>query len=323
MFNLTCIPPEIWEEIFKLACTDGGYTGRSLALTSTSFPAYSLRVRFRSLGFTSLQNLQRFLDLLSRHGPARIEHLYLSFTEVPSSRRHSPRSRPDCANGWRKTAPLELEAYRAAVLSVLRAAEPTLQTLSCLASQCSCGFSGIGTEFPLLEELSWMGGHSPMLLDHSLTPSDADSAGIVAPAVFPVLQRVHCIAENVAYAGRVIAKLTALASSSLTHLRISALDRRASDVPDVLERILGVQARHTPEDAAGEGDGGGGRVTNAATSAHYHPLGGVATRRKYRWSMDGALGEDRRRPSRCMRRRGRGGTGALSGKAVSKKSALA
>ncbi|KAL1940811.1 hypothetical protein VTO73DRAFT_7852 [Trametes versicolor] len=250
MFNLTCVPPEIWEEIFRLACTDGGYTGRSLALTSISFHTYSLRGRFRTLAFTSLPSLQQFLHLLSRHGPARIEHLYLSFTEVPSPGRHSPRGKPDC-NAWRKTAPLELEAYRTVVMSVLRAAAPTLRTL-CMASRCSCGFSGTGAEFQLLEELSWMGGHSATLLDQWLTPGAADSAGAAAPAVSPALKRVHCIAENGAYAGRVVAKYTALASPSLTHMRISGVDRRASDVPDVLERILGMRARQIPERAVGE-----------------------------------------------------------------------
>lgn len=102
-----------------------------------------------------------------------------------------------------------------------------------------------------------MGGHSPISLDHWLTPGNADSAGIAPPAIFSALKRVHCIVGNAAYAGRVITKFTALASSSLTHLRISALDRRASDVPGVLERVLEVQARRTPERAVGEGNGGG------------------------------------------------------------------
>ncbi|EIW59788.1 uncharacterized protein TRAVEDRAFT_20084 [Trametes versicolor FP-101664 SS1] len=256
MFNLACVPPEIWEEIFRLACTDGGYTGRTLALTSTSFRAYSLRVRFRTLAFTSLLHLPQFLDLLSRHGPARIEHLYLLFNNDPASGSYTgtPCNRVGYA-AWRKTLSTRVKAY-STVVSLLRAAAPTLQTL-CVVSPCAGGYllRPPPYTFPVLEELSWMGGHSRVLLDQFLTPEDTDKAGAAAPAVLPVLKRVHCIAENAAYAGRVIAKYTAPASLSLTHLRISGIDRRASDVPNVLERILGVRARGAPERAVRERTG--------------------------------------------------------------------
>ncbi len=95
-----------------------------------------------------------------------------------------------------------------------------------------------------------MGAHSPLLLDPP--GADADSVGTAGRAVYPVFKRVHCIVENAAYAERVVAKLTALAALSLTHLCVSALDHRASDVPDVLERVMGVRARQVFGHAVGE-----------------------------------------------------------------------
>ncbi|TFK89115.1 hypothetical protein K466DRAFT_487482, partial [Polyporus arcularius HHB13444] len=43
------LPLEIWQHIFTHACTDGGYTGTSLALVNKFFYGASIPTRFRSL----------------------------------------------------------------------------------------------------------------------------------------------------------------------------------------------------------------------------------------------------------------------------------
>ncbi|OBZ66560.1 hypothetical protein A0H81_13473 [Grifola frondosa] len=85
------VPLELWRKIFILACTDGGFTGISLALVSKPFHAASLPVRLHSLAFTSLRQVEGFLsfieaqrDVLASHGGPRIHHLLLKGAESPS-----------------------------------------------------------------------------------------------------------------------------------------------------------------------------------------------------------------------------------------------
>ena len=55
---------ELLEDIFELACTDGGYTGCSLSLVSKHIRALSRLNRFHSISLVSgtAQQLARFLN---------------------------------------------------------------------------------------------------------------------------------------------------------------------------------------------------------------------------------------------------------------------
>ena len=77
---------ELWQQIITAACTDGGYTGRSLALTNKLFHAQSLSTRFHSLAFFSLARVEAFLAFLDNQPEEcrpEIQHLYLSFVDEP------------------------------------------------------------------------------------------------------------------------------------------------------------------------------------------------------------------------------------------------
>ncbi|OBZ70278.1 hypothetical protein A0H81_09707 [Grifola frondosa] len=78
------VPLELWRNIFTLACTDGGFTGISLALVSKHFHAASLPVRLHSLALTSLRQVEGFLsfieaqqDVFASGGGLRVHHLLL------------------------------------------------------------------------------------------------------------------------------------------------------------------------------------------------------------------------------------------------------
>ncbi|KAI0766832.1 hypothetical protein BD413DRAFT_480233 [Trametes elegans] len=47
------LPLEIWLDIFMLACTDGGYTGCSLSLTSKAIRAITRTLRFHSVALVA------------------------------------------------------------------------------------------------------------------------------------------------------------------------------------------------------------------------------------------------------------------------------
>ena len=80
MARIAIIPVELWREFITGACTDGGYTGRSLALTNKFFHAQSLSTRFHSLAFFSLAKVEAFFAFLDNQPEEcrpEIQHLYL------------------------------------------------------------------------------------------------------------------------------------------------------------------------------------------------------------------------------------------------------
>ncbi|KAI0821631.1 hypothetical protein BC628DRAFT_1329076 [Trametes gibbosa] len=88
---MTRLPLEIWREVFGYACTDGGYTGASLALACKLFYNASLPVRSHALSLFSLRQVELFLAHAKGyedryHGRRlRIYHLLLSFPASPPS----------------------------------------------------------------------------------------------------------------------------------------------------------------------------------------------------------------------------------------------
>ena len=57
-------PVEIWLHILALACTDGGYTGRSLCLVSRQMRDVVGPVRFRSVSILKKDHLHALLDCI-------------------------------------------------------------------------------------------------------------------------------------------------------------------------------------------------------------------------------------------------------------------
>ncbi|KAF4577058.1 F-box domain-containing protein [Pleurotus pulmonarius] len=80
-------PPEIWMEIFYLACTDGGNTGRALSLVSRACSECSRRSKFRSIALTGIRQLSTFVDVLQSLDPCyrNTENLFVSNYTMPTS----------------------------------------------------------------------------------------------------------------------------------------------------------------------------------------------------------------------------------------------
>ncbi|EJF57747.1 hypothetical protein DICSQDRAFT_182991 [Dichomitus squalens LYAD-421 SS1] len=60
-YPMDCFPIDIWNEVFRYACTDGGHTGAALALTSLCFRATSAPFRFHSVKLSSLAQIANLL----------------------------------------------------------------------------------------------------------------------------------------------------------------------------------------------------------------------------------------------------------------------
>jgi hypothetical protein len=82
-------PIEIWLQIFQVACTDDGSTGRSIALVSRFFHEISNEVKLQSLsviGVPQIVACARMLEMTPPHF-RRVRHLFVSnCLETPSKK---------------------------------------------------------------------------------------------------------------------------------------------------------------------------------------------------------------------------------------------
>ncbi|RPD66813.1 hypothetical protein L226DRAFT_565598 [Lentinus tigrinus ALCF2SS1-7] len=75
------LPTELIERIFSHACTDGGYTGRSLSLVSKCAHRAARTVRFRNVALSGHRQIEAFLNLLEKErvvAPIHVSNLYIS-----------------------------------------------------------------------------------------------------------------------------------------------------------------------------------------------------------------------------------------------------
>ena len=189
------LPLEIWQQVFGHACCDGGRTGLSLALTSRFFHNASNLVRFRSLAFSSLRNIQRFLDFcgaraITNHPKPKILHLLLSFS-APDHISEGPATELDTGAGtdayvWLRVRH-QREHEKAAwdrqfmvlVPSLLALAAPYLETLAMLQSDGHAVpvMGNFAAPMPRLRELTLLMGIAVMLNDRDLGgPGDTEHA---------------------------------------------------------------------------------------------------------------------------------------------------
>ncbi|KAI0677211.1 hypothetical protein C8Q78DRAFT_1001678 [Trametes maxima] len=252
MPGVTEIPTEIWQDIITQACTDGGLTGRSLALTSTFFRSQSMSPRFHSVALYSLKQLEAFMSSLSAQPigcTPRIEHLCLSFANEPIK---PPRKiwriysgmtqevRQEYREQQKKDWASWTARFRTCSIPLLTLVAPTLRTLCVIEDGIAPLPLHIPCALPKLQELSWMG-----LIEAFKVPN---------PTVLPALKRVHFLHYN-----DILPPLPSIvvASSSLTHLRISDVTYTDDRLLGALAGVLGVPSTlHELCDIFQDGDNG-------------------------------------------------------------------
>lgn len=103
--NTDVLPPELWELIFRAVCTDGGTTGRTLALVSKRMRYLSDPYQLQSIAIHNVDDATGFisrLEVSSARARSGVRHLYFSNTmmctaslyadEQPSIRSSSSRT---------------------------------------------------------------------------------------------------------------------------------------------------------------------------------------------------------------------------------------
>ena len=246
MRNVECIPTELWREIILYACTDGGFTGRSLALTSKFFHTQSLSARFHSLAFTSLAQIEAFLvflQLQSEDCKPQIEHLFISFHRDPivtapsfSWLGSSIMSR-DAKEQWHARYIAAMSALFSPSLIV-----PTLRTL-CMIEHHDVPLPPFPCDAMLkLEEFSAV-HYTDVLQPHGTKNGDKVVLHSDIMATFPSLRRLHCVSDYTCPLPAYISILAETAPSTLTHLRLSGIMSASQDyasLPGELARALRV-----------------------------------------------------------------------------------
>ncbi|KAI0780223.1 hypothetical protein C8Q74DRAFT_1199283 [Fomes fomentarius] len=194
------LPLEIWQQILTLSCTDGGYTGTSLALVSRFFHAASHLVRFRSLRFTSLRQIEGFFTYLENYPitPRRlvpkVNHLLLSFPCAPPDD-----SSPDLDDNMGNRAPLVWyherqlrdrekagwdKQFLMLVPRLLELVAPYLETLALVQSDAFI-IPAVCNTLPKLRELTLLVGIEVMLSEDDDIVPTALATALMHPLATP------------------------------------------------------------------------------------------------------------------------------------------
>ncbi|KAI0711065.1 hypothetical protein C8T65DRAFT_188287 [Cerioporus squamosus] len=181
------LAPELLDNIFTSACTDGGFTGCSLSSVSKHIRATSRAARFLSISLTgSPLQLAQFLScfIAECSSPAirtpNMRHLYLVAMKNKKPWRASDQARPELRHIAEEAA-----KYVEDVTTLFRLVARDLETL-CLVhmngwmrlvqlSNVGCPAGG----FPLLRELALVGADPFVAVDTALSP------------FYPKLKRLH------------------------------------------------------------------------------------------------------------------------------------
>ncbi|KAI0750710.1 hypothetical protein C8Q80DRAFT_1268027 [Daedaleopsis nitida] len=228
---------ELLENIFALACTDGGYTGCSLSLVSKDIRVTSRPTRFFSISLVSetAQPLAKFLRCFDAecaatraHDGGRtplIRHLCIAAAEGEDKKqswRYDTQADAACEAAVNK----EQARYRANVVSLLQRVAPSLHTLSLVHWQ---GWQNLTmlpdiecAGFPLLQELTLV-GPDPFI----------PAQGCTHP-LYPRLARLHLV-DNWGSFEDLPRWLGGGRAPRITHLRLTNLAQIPAELKALVE----------------------------------------------------------------------------------------
>lgn len=235
------LPLETLQQIFELACIDGGATGNSLSLTSKQIRAAARRARFHTLHIAADSDGDIFPDFVAffkrecNSGPSerpRVRHLYLTLASLgdplPGNTTQALRdpqpssATPNCTHEP-PALPLEhLTRRRArehAAQELLLLVAPDLWTL--VVHEAPDGLHG---QCPILEHTF------PLLRDATLIRKSTNFARLLSPdaepprAVFPRATHLHLI--PLPYTNDLHLSVWSILAPRVTHLRVSDVRNR-------------------------------------------------------------------------------------------------
>ncbi|GJE99623.1 hypothetical protein PsYK624_158940 [Phanerochaete sordida] len=219
---------ETWLQIFTLACTDGGYTGRSLSLACQRMRAIVQPVHLQTVSLIDEEKLYAFVRALEVWSPpVTIRHL-LIFTNPRVEEGEDTEEELDNKGAKEVEVNYSKEQHTTAELQqsidkVLAAAAPNVKTLVIQEPRYSLFSAKL--VFPALRDL---------------TINEADFDFSPNPSHFPSLRRMHISSYFAGHTGDFWLELAHFAPG-LTHLRLSGVTH-STDVPSFLQVLLHISS---------------------------------------------------------------------------------
>ncbi|KAI0758223.1 hypothetical protein C8Q74DRAFT_307655 [Fomes fomentarius] len=245
---------ELLERIFSYACSDGGYTGRSLSLVSRLVREVVQSIRFRSVALAGCTQIQSFLVCLEKerlraHSLPAVYHLFLSTwadgQEVVMVRNGhaSQRNHPHCYQpatfavtsqwcAWMTLQEAMDKKFSQLLPRLLQMVAADLRTLSIVHSW-EFGAIQLPPTFPSLRDLTFCGPppNFPGWCTEVLAPP---------PPCFPSLQHLHLVRWKVSIVFWVYH------APKTNYLRLSDLSSSANMLASELQCTLGLLDPTTP-----------------------------------------------------------------------------
>lgn len=169
-------PVELWSSIFSFACTDGGSTGRSLALAARWTNNLSLPFRLQSISASNIKQIVSLANVLDIAHPThrRVRSLVLSNAQITHFTSGDGKIQQTLYGIDTCTSQQESFIIAHAILRILTAVADTLYTLDLDFSQSDSiqcfPYTLVPTSLPLLVELRLKGTRSAPTLPAPMRP---------------------------------------------------------------------------------------------------------------------------------------------------------
>jgi hypothetical protein len=207
------LPVELWRNVFKHACVDGGQTGCALSLVSRRIRKLSAGIRLQSVCVIDLDRLRSLLHILERlpEDERHVRFLFIARHQLQQGtherrrprRPESPRTRKEREESEKQQQDI-VQNWRAIYLRVLALIAPHVEALA------------IHIPHELLNAASPTEIHFPVL--RKLVIGSMDNAGQLSSLRMPLLRHLHVFG----YATRHLVD-GILGIQDLEHVRFSGL----------------------------------------------------------------------------------------------------
>jgi hypothetical protein len=181
------LPVELWRDVFKYACVDGGRTGCALSLVSRRIRKLSAGIRLQSVCVIDLDRLTSLLHILERlpEDERHVRFLFIARHQLQQETHERRRWRPESPRARQEREEFEkqqqdiVQNWRAIYLRVLAWIAPHVEALA------------IHIPHELLNAASPTEIHFPVL--RNLVIGSMDDADQLSSLRMPLLRRLHVI----------------------------------------------------------------------------------------------------------------------------------
>ncbi|KAJ7733544.1 hypothetical protein DFH07DRAFT_845457 [Mycena maculata] len=198
------MPSEIWTDVFALACTDDGYTGRALSTVSRAVHLISKPLKYQSIcvvGHNQLLKLSIVLESDLSSGGRKVKYLFVASLDEPKDF-DAPNGRTEIRRRFHPNPNRDEALYR-----ILRLVSSSLLTLHIHRTAISRQSALLEMDLPVLTELTLHGPFKP------------PQPTILRPRTsFPSLRRIYI--HHFAYRPAKFLQVIVHAAPLLTHLRV-------------------------------------------------------------------------------------------------------